>query len=283
MDLAANWRWEDTNWRCQITDIDGAVPQGIRRQITGQGPDGLAPESSQWNAAKRVGDILLFKLERPPPFDAGGPNPIDGVNASVSSLTSIAGHLNLVYWVRYTDTLSHREKHQWTIHELAPMLRSMVETLDRDAERMAREYFTETFAGGESDPSKWPRQKTQVFISYRGHTHLVAKQLFEGLGELEDQSLILPRLDQVDMQAGNWLNQIMEMISKCEAFVPVLSNDYLNGPIARPELDLAMREHFAESNKRIVPVLIEGEPGNYTNHFIGGFHMVRAQGESPIT
>ena len=30
-------------------------------------------------------------------------------------------------------------------------------------------------------------------------------------------------------------------------------------------------------NQRIVPVLIEGEPESYSTHFIGGFHMVKAQ------
>ena len=79
------------------------------------------------------------------------------------------------------------------------------------------------------------------------------------------------------MQAGNWLDQLMEMIRQCDVFIPILTAEYLNGPIARPELDLALREHYSDKSKRIIPLLVEGDLEDFKGHFLGGFNIVVAQ------
>ena len=93
----------------------------------------------------------------------------------------------------------------------------------------------------------------------------------------ENKSFFLPHIDYLDMQSGNWLEQLMQMITNCNVFVPILSNDYLEGPISKPELDLALRNYYADNKTSIVPILIEGTPDKYKKHFIGGIHMVQAQ------
>ena len=59
-----------------------------------------------------------------------------------------------------------------------------------------------------------------------------------------------------------------------EQFVPLLTKDYLAGPISRPELDQALRVYYQERTKRVVPLLLEGKFEDYHSHFLGGFHIV---------
>ncbi len=128
-----------------------------------------------------------------------------------------------------------------------------------------------------ANPKMWRGVKTQVFISYRGTRDKEANELFHLLGNYGDQGLFLPRMDRIDMQAGNWLDQLMQMIGKCDVFIPLLTPDYLSGPIARPEADQALRNYYHNRSKRIVPLLIEGTFQDYQNHFLGGFHIVDAR------
>ena len=96
MKLTAHWQWQDSEWRCGIHDIhDSVIPDGILRKIVGSGPPGSGRESIEWVTGKKVGDILLGKSDRPAPLDLGGPSPIEGVNASVSVLTSAGGKVTL--------------------------------------------------------------------------------------------------------------------------------------------------------------------------------------------
>ena len=68
----------------------------------------------------------------------------------------------------------------------------------------------------------------------------------------------------------------MSMINRCEVFIPILTKDYLEGPVSVPELDLAMRQAFESSSKRIIPLLIEGKASDYKTHFLGGYQIVNA-------
>lgn len=135
------------------------------------------------------------------------------------------------------------------------------------------------FGGGKVDTEVWKAQKLEVFISYRGPREGRAMELFRALGDYEDRTVFLPRVDKVDMQAGNWLAQLEKFIKEARGFVPLLTPDYLSGPIARPEVDLALREQFQDSNgRRLVPILIEGEINDYKHTFLGGYHIFDARG-----
>jgi len=133
MELTTDWHWEESDWQSRIRDVQGIL-DAIRLQIRGTGPPSLGHDSAQWKTGKKVSEILLGKLERPPPVDVGGTSLIEGVNASVTGMTSSGGKVVIVYRVRYSDTLFHRSEYQWGLDELTPMLRAMVETLDRSCQ-----------------------------------------------------------------------------------------------------------------------------------------------------
>ena len=60
-----------------------------------------------------------------------------------------------------------------------------------------------------------------------------------------------------------------------------MTRDYLAGPVARKEIDLALRLNFEHSDvRRLVPVLIEGDVSDYKDTFLGGYHIYDARGES---
>lgn len=87
-------------------------------------------------------------------------------------------------------------------------------------------------------------------------------------------TVFVPRLDVVDMQAGRWLDQLCELITKANVFLPILTPAYLEGPVCKPELDLALRQTLRDGNKRIVPILVKGKVTDYDDTFLGGYHIL---------
>jgi hypothetical protein len=153
-----------------------------------------------------------------------------------------------------------------------------------EIDRLCKQRLTEIMfekllpANVKADPSRW-NVKNEVFISYRGSRDKEATGLFHMLGNYGERAVFLPRMDRMDMQAGNWLDQLIEMIDRCDVFIPLLTKDYLTGPISRPELDQALRTYYHKRTKRVVPLLIEGNFNDYQSHFLGGFHIVDARAE----
>ena len=151
--------------------------------------------------------------------------------------------------------------------------------MKREIDRLCKQRLLEIMfeklvpANVKADPTRW-NMKVEVFISYRGSRDKEATDLFHMLGNYGDQAVFLPRLDRMDMQAGNWMDQLMQMIDRCDVFIPLLTRDYLSGPISRPELDQALRAYYQARSKRVVPLLLEGSFDDYQNHFLGGFHVV---------
>jgi hypothetical protein len=141
---------------------------------------------------------------------------------------------------------------------------------------LIKEWFWEQYGQGEINPEKWKAEKMEVFISHRTSATKIAELVFHALGSYESNAVFLPRIDSIDLQAGNWLDQLMMMIDRSPVFIPILTKDYLEGPFSKPELDQALRQHLNQQNKRIVPILVEGSTNDYQNHFIGGFEMVIA-------
>jgi len=151
--------------------------------------------------------------------------------------------------------------------------------MKREIDRLCKQRLMEIMfeklvpAKVKANPARW-NMKVEVFISYRGSRDKEATDLFHMLGNYGDQAVFLPRLDRMDMQAGNWMDQLMQMIDRCDVFIPLLTKDYLSGPISRPELDQALRAYYQTRSKRVVPLLLEGSFDDYQNHFLGGFHIV---------
>ena len=289
LDIITRWIWRPNGVVCRILDVRGGVmPERVRSQLQHSSPPDPPSTSSFWSLGKKLVDALLAKLPPIAPIDIGGSREYEGTMTGIQLVDSRSSHspetIYMSYDVEYSNGVKSEGNHTFQVAELPGILQEMNTQLHGKVNQYVKEWFAETYGGGEINREKWKAEKTEVFISYRSRASGVAEQLFEYLGEYENRTLFLPRIDLVDLQAGNWLDQLMQMIERCVVFIPILSKDYLDGPISKPELDQALREHFYGGEKRIIPVLIEGAPDDYSGHFVGGFQMVKAvEGITPET
>lgn len=79
-----------------------------------------------------------------------------------------------------------------------------------------------SFSGASTDREsatsrKWRAEKREVFVSYRVSGLDAANKVRDGLGGYLDESIFLPRIDYVDLLAGDWMKQLMDMIDSCPA------------------------------------------------------------------
>ena len=148
---------------------------------------------------------------------------------------------------------------EFKIDKLSATARGLIGAIDTVITKEAYADLYRRAGAEEPRASALVPSKTEVFISYRSPWEARAKELFHALGEYESRTVFIPRYDKVDMQAGSWIRQLEEMIGRAKYFVPLLTPDYREGPVARHEVEQAMRESFAErEDRRIVPVLIAG-------------------------
>lgn len=136
--------------------------------------------------------------------------------------------------------------------------------------------FYNSFSFEESQIKINAKKKKELFISYRSNNYEFANSLFHLLGDYNNKNIFTPRMDKIDLSSGSWIQQLIDLIIKCPVFIPILSKDYLNGPISKPELEQALRKNFTD-NIKIIPVLIEGDFTDYKNHFIGNYQILDAR------
>ena len=164
--------------------------------------------------------------------------------------------------------------------ELSQTAKDLIAEIDQSATRLA---YSDLFARvrGTGDKDQWVPSKVGAFISYRSTWEHRGLELFHALGQFEEQTVFAPSIDKVDMQAGNWIKQLEELITHAPNFIPILTTDYREGPVAREEFGLALRQTFGESStKRVVPVLIEGSIEDYEDTFIGNYQIYDARGDA---
>lgn len=265
-----------TSIRCDGQLISGTIPSEIRQAFTNFSTN-MPNTTRAWVLGESLCKYLYAELPQPEPIDIGTENNIVGTNGKVSVIEAQPGKIRMLRFIEYTNGHEQRVWYEWKSAELPKIVTDLVDEIDSEVSSYMREHFLTTYGDGKVDPEKWRLEKKTIFVSYRGNSREIAEELVKGLGEYGNQAFFLPHIDFLDMQAGNWLDQLMKMIETCDVFMPILTNDYLDGPIARPELDAALRGHFQDRQKRIIPILVEGEPKDYNSHFIGGFHMVQAQ------
>ena len=235
--------------------------------------------SPTWQLAEQLAHLVVELLPTVKPEDFGVTEEAIWQISSIDHLRSDdAESLVLVYKVAFSNDVEVNRSQPWTIEGLPKIAREMAQQIRRDVQAHIESWFAERYGSGELDHEKWVAKKTEVFISYRGPITQFAMALFRALGEYENRSVFIPRIDQIDLSAGDWLEQLMRWIRRCSVFIPILSQDYLEGPVAVEELHTALRQTYvAGSSKRIVPVLVEGDPRDYDHHFIGNKQMVLAQ------
>lgn len=277
LELLSSWKWTPNSMVCSIQSLTGGmIPDEVRQQLNNLSLK-LKNDTKCWALGEKMSRYLYNDLPKPEPLELGTKNVINGVTGEISVIETNSSKARMLYWTKYNNGHKQRVWHEWEVSQLPTVVKTLISEIDSEANDRMREHFLATYGNGLIDPEKWKAEKTKIFVSYRGDYRKVAEQLVKGLGEYGNQSFFLPQVDFLDMQAGNWLDQLMEMISDCMVFIPILSKDYLDGPISKPELDVALRGHYQNNSKRVIPLLIEGEPEDYSGHFIGGFHMVQAQ------
>jgi len=272
-----HWGWASNLLHCRAGRLlGGNLPNDFRAQTLGELHWEFPPTTDVWRLGGQLTSYLAERLEPLEPIDVGGDASITGDFDGAPGCYLAPSATAIYRYFVYTNGFKKRVKLVVSDDDIPePYLLIKREILRACKERLMEVLFERLVPPNiKANPEKWRGMKTEVFISYRGSKAKIATDLFHMLGEYGDQSVFLPRMDKVDMQAGNWLDQLMQMIERCDVFMPLLTNDYLNGPISRPELDQALRAYYQKRSKRVVPLLIEGGFDNYENHFIGGFHIV---------
>lgn len=285
MDVVTRWTTRPDRLITRIVEIRGGnMPPDVRQQLTNATPPDLGPESTEYGLTQAIKSYVAHHfLPDPRPLEIGGQEPIAGTITKVrgigsgSSTSENLGGVQVSYMVGYPNNLSSEGTVDCRLDQFPDDIRKMIVKIYRETNTHAKRFLWDQYGSGQIDPKKWSAEKLEIFISYRASGMEIATRLFDELGSYHDASLFLPRMDRSDLQAGDWMTQLMEIITSCPVFVPVLTRDFLDGPIARPELHQALRQHYSEAGKRVVPILLQGTPHDYDGHFIGNFHMVQAQ------
>lgn len=273
------WGWNLNHFGIAVVEVTGGgIPKSIREQLRDEITESVRAQndSKLWKQARYLIEQLVASLPKPKAIDIGD---ISGEITEIPQAScEVNRDIHIQYVVVYTNGRESREKAVFHANELSKFQLEQANFLHMEANKMARERFNEIFGNDEIDLKKWMQTKIEVFISYRSYARETANQLFEALGEYENRSVFLPRIDHVDLQAGNWIDQLQNLITSCDVFIPILTKDYLQGPVSKEEFQQAWRQCFKDkATKRIVPVLVEGAVEDYTDTFIGNHNILQAQ------
>lgn len=279
LDLYVIWRYDAGDLQVQVNKVIAGdeVPADVKRSIQ-LGATGPIADSRARHIAETLLNQLGSRIRPDDDFTLPGGEPI---KSEISRLIRMHGRHDEYVVVEYElqrsigTTTKATAKIRYS--DLTDFQRNEAEELYRVARREAFGRLAGLFSGGEIDPKRFKAEKVGVFISYRESGSLAAEALFDGLGEYDNRGVFRPWYDKIDMQAGPWIKQLEDAIHEYDIFVAVLTADYRDGPVAVRELDQAMREWMADPDRRIIPILIEGEPNDYVGTFLGGLNMVIAR------
>ena len=214
IELITRWIWRPQSLSPQIFKIIGGnMPQRIRQELTQNSPPQFEEGTGPYETAKTIAHGLSKQLPDPEPIDLGGDSLINGTITGLQYLNGNDSNnikkINLSYYMEYENGQKTEGGKSFFVDKLEEPFKEMVHQLHRDINTFAKEYFWENCGKGKMDPKKWKSEKKEVFISYRPFAYDIAKQLFNVIGEYGDSAVFIPRLDRIDLQAGNWMKQLM--------------------------------------------------------------------------
>lgn len=282
IDIEIGWRWNSRELKVTTESISGGnLSRWAINELKEASTIRCELGTELHVLSTKLTNILGQKLPEPEMLELGTKSLIKGSVVALKRLQHPVGELTLSYKIEYENgMIKDNARHTFDIDILPEIARKLLRDIDSKAYALSKSRVYEVIGKDRIDIAKWKAEKTAVFISYRRVQQKYAHQLFECLGEYQERSVFLPRMDIVDLQSGNWLDQLMALISDSEIFIPILSPDYLDGPFSKPELDLALRQYYTSdgSSKRIIPLLVDGQMRDYENHFVGGLNIVDARG-----
>jgi hypothetical protein len=275
IDLICSWKWTPDRLICFISKISGGTfSSGIKNQIINLTLD-LDKNSKGWLAGNNLNNYLHSELPEPQESDFGTKNLIQSYVGETSSITLEKDMLKILYWVEYDNKKKERIWYKWNVRDLPIIVSNLLSEINNNVNDNMEQHFLSEYGNGQINSEKWKAEKKKVFISYRSDKRELVDKLVVGLGNYGNQSFFIPSTDYLDLQAGNWLEQLKTLIQDCDIFIPILTKEYLEGPVTKPELDMALRQHYSNTNKKIIPILIEGNIKDYENTWLGGFHIIK--------
>ncbi len=270
------WGWNHQHIGIAVKKISGGgIPSDMAAQLANElSQIRIGKDSELYDKALTLMNHLGQTIPQPEPIAAGN---ISGVITDIPQFScELNGDIHMQYKVAYTNERESTEFKRFIFGSLSEFQKNLIKEINRKINEIAWEGFNERYGGGKIDLKGWKAQKKNVFISYRATSEKVAREVFDALGEYEGRTVFTPRLDRVDLQSGNWIEQLQDKISQCEIFIPVLTQDYRDGPIAKEEFSLAFRQ--VKKGKVICPVLVDGEISEYDDSFIGNYNIINATG-----
>jgi len=227
-----------------------------------------------WDKANNLINQVAQRIKPPDPVLGGA---VQGVIFSIDQYScEINNDIHVNYTVMYPPERQVQESIRFEAKSLSENQLALARTIHEEINQLAFEKLNEIFGAGMVDIEEWRAKKIEVFISYRGDFRKVASQLREQLGEFGDRSVFIPRVDFVDLQEGSWIDQLEQQITNCEVFIPILTRDYLEGPVSKQEFHQAFRQAVSERQKKIIPVLLEGSISDYNDTFLDNYNFIQA-------
>lgn len=276
LNIVTNWHWRTGQIIPRITKIEGGnLPDDIRYALEnhkwGYPPD-LGPDSEAHQKATTLMNIIANQLPLPVPYNVGTDTTFVGHILGVQLMNFIPPEqIYISYYVQYENLKDPLERpYNIQIANLSTTLQDLVRDVSIQVNNHVISWFLEQYGRGEYNPAKWKAKKTHVFISYRSYAEATAFELRDLLGFYEDSSVFVPIINRVDMNAGDWRERLLKLIDESQVFLPLLTRDYLEGPVTKWEVDIAV---FKE--KHVVPILIEGNAGDYK--WLSKYNIVKAK------
>jgi hypothetical protein len=183
----------------------------------------------------------------------------------------------LVRWPNVRQLLEQlRPLRNRQVHQLGARTEAKLAGMVFDVGRVMEDTITclRWFAALESRApaaeSKRKMVKRRVFLSYRSTWAECTDRVREALLKFDGGSSFEVFLDRVDLGPGLLLKQLENGLAWCDLFMPVITKDYFDGPIASREADLAIRRAAFERSIDVIPLIAEGDVGDYTG-FVTGY------------
>lgn len=276
MEVKSKWNWRRNRCEAYLVDVIGSKTPPRFFAGMQHNPIKYQKDSKVWQHGEQLGNYLHSILNEPKKLEIGTKGQFLGHNGQFDSIERNGSRIRMLTHKVYDPLPNIREWDEWEIDTLPPHIQLIIKQIETLTNNDVSKDFFEIFGGGELDPEKWKGKKKQVFISYRGDKRELALELSKKLGEYGNFSHFVPRTDFLDLQAGDWFEQLMQLIKECDIFIPLLTDDYLNGPVSKIEFDEAFKHDLRDEKFTIIPVLIEGRPSDYSESSISHFHMIKA-------
>ena len=160
--------------------------------------------------------------------------------------------------------------------QLSQVTRNAIERVNEFAYFLAVKDYVSRHGKTEDEIKQIVGEKQKVFISYRGRNREFATKIYNGLKSYARGVFFNPFIDHIDLGPGIWLENLEKKLADLtvgDAFLPILTLDYFNGPISSKEyykvVSIASKRGIT-----IILILQEGDVDDYENKFITIYNMI---------